>query len=48
MVRLVDVADGHQLWSQCYDRVVGEGFEALDALAMEVVEAMRGHLSMER
>ena len=48
LVRLVDVADGHQLWSQCYDRVVGEGFEALDALAMEVVEAMRGHLSMER
>jgi TolB-like protein len=48
MVRLVDVADGHQLWSQCYDRVVGEGFEALDALAMEVVEAMRRHLAEER
>lgn len=48
LVRLVDVADGHQLWSQCYDRVVGEGFEALDALAMEVVEAMRRHLAMER
>jgi DNA-binding SARP family transcriptional activator len=48
MMRLVDVGDGHQLWSQCYDRVVGEGFEALDALAMEVVEAMRGHLAKER
>jgi TolB-like protein len=44
-VRLVDVADGHQLWSQCYDRIVGDGFETLDALAMEVVEAMRRHLA---
>src|SRR3954447_2860599 len=47
MVRLVDVADGHQLWSQCYDRVVGDGFEAQDGLAMEVVEAMRRHLAKE-
>jgi TolB-like protein len=45
MVRLVDVGDGHQLWSQCYDRVVGDGFETLDALAIEVVEAMRRHLA---
>jgi TolB-like protein len=48
MVRLVDASDGHQLWSQCYDRVVGDGFEALDALAVEVVEAMRRHLVEER
>jgi TolB-like protein len=47
MMRLVDVADGHQLWSQCYDRVVGDGFEAQDGLAMEVVEAMRRHLAKE-
>jgi adenylate cyclase len=46
-MRLVDVADGHQLWSQCYDRVVGDGFEALDALAMEVVESMRRHLAKD-
>ncbi len=48
MVRLVDVGDGHQLWSQGYDRVVAEGIEALDALAMEVVEGMRRHLAKER
>ena len=46
-VRLVDVGDGRQLWTQCYDRVVGDGFETLDALAMEVVEAMRRHLAKE-
>ena len=48
MVRLVDVGDGHQLWSQGYDRVVGEGFDALDALATEIVEGMRRHLAQER
>lgn len=46
-VRLVDVGDGRQLWTQCYDRVVGDGFETLDALAMEVVEAMRRHPAKE-
>jgi TolB-like protein len=45
MVRLVDVGDGHQLWSQCYDRVAEDGFEALAALAREVVEAMRPDLA---
>ena len=44
MVRLVDVGNGHQLWSQCYDRAVRDGFETLDALALEVVEAIRRHL----
>jgi TolB-like protein len=47
MVRLADVSNGHQLWSQCYDRLVGDGFETLDALAAEVVEAMRRHLAKE-
>ena len=47
-VRLVDVGDGHQLWSQCYDRVVGEGIETLGELAREVVDAMRRHLAKER
>jgi TolB-like protein len=41
MVRLVDVGDGHRVWSQCHERVE-DGFETLDALAMEVVEALRG------
>ncbi len=47
-VRLVNVGDGCQLWTQCYDRVVGDGVETVNALAMEVSEAMRRLLAKER
>jgi TolB-like protein len=48
MVRLVEVGDGHQVWSQSYERVVEDGFETQEALAMEFVEALRVHLADER
>jgi TolB-like protein len=47
-LRLVNVGDGRQLWTQCYDRVVGDGFETLDRLAMEVGEAIRRVLAREQ
>ena len=41
-VRLLDVADGCQRWTARYDRDMAEGFEAEDALAGDVAEAV-GH-----
>jgi len=43
-VRLVNVTDGCQLWSERYDREVTEGFEGQDAMATAVIEAIRGQL----
>jgi len=42
-VRLVDAADGYQLWSECYDREVGGGgiFEVQDEITPAVVNALK-------
>ena len=41
--RLVDAADGYQLWSECYDRDVGAGgiFEIQDQITPAVVDALK-------
>jgi DNA-binding SARP family transcriptional activator len=45
IVRLVNVADGCQVWSGRFERELREGFEGQEALAREVTEAMREKLS---
>jgi TolB-like protein len=44
-LRLVDVADGCQRWSGRFEREVGDEFEGQEALAGEVVDALRGALA---
>jgi DNA-binding SARP family transcriptional activator len=44
-MRLVDVADGCQRWGGRFERDVGDEFEGQEALAREVVEALRGALA---
>ncbi len=41
--RLVDAADGYQLWSECYDREIGGGgiFEVQDEITPAVVDALK-------
>jgi TolB-like protein len=43
-VRLVNVSDGCHLWTKRYERERLDGFEAQDALAREVADAMHGAL----
>jgi TolB-like protein len=43
-MRLVDVGDGCQRWGDRFEREVGDEFAAQEALAREVVEAMRAEL----
>lgn len=43
-MRLVDVADGCQRWDGRFEREVGDEFDGQEALAREVVEAMRAEL----
>lgn len=40
IVRLVDVADGCQMWAGRFEREVREGFDGQEALAREVIEAI--------
>ena len=40
-VRLVNVSDGCHMWTERYERALLDGFEAQDALAREVAEALR-------
>jgi DNA-binding SARP family transcriptional activator len=44
-MRLVDAADGCQRWCGRFEREVGDEFEGQEALAREVVEALRGELA---
>jgi TolB-like protein len=44
-VRLVDVSDGCHLWTERYDRRVTEGFDGQDAMARDVIEAVRRQLA---
>jgi DNA-binding SARP family transcriptional activator len=44
-MRLVDVADGCQRWGGRFEREVSDEFEGQEALAREVVEAIRSDLS---
>ena len=41
MVRLVNVRDGCQLWSGSFERELRDGFEEEEALALEVIGAIR-------
>ncbi|MDQ3138139.1 MAG: hypothetical protein M3Q93_11215 [Gemmatimonadota bacterium] len=43
-VRLVTVSDGCLLWTERYERELPDGFEAQDALAREVADAIRVEL----
>jgi TolB-like protein/Tfp pilus assembly protein PilF len=43
-VRLVKVADGHLLWSETYDRTLGDIFALQDEVAARVVEEVRSAL----
>ncbi|HEX2219077.1 MAG TPA: BTAD domain-containing putative transcriptional regulator [Gemmatimonadales bacterium] len=45
LVRLVDVRDGCQVWSGRFEREMPEGFEGQEALAGEVIAAIRDHLA---
>ncbi|MGH7512395.1 MAG: hypothetical protein ACREOQ_05655 [Gemmatimonadales bacterium] len=40
-VRLVNVTDGCQLWTERYERGVTEGFEGQDALARDVIDGVK-------
>jgi TolB-like protein/tetratricopeptide (TPR) repeat protein len=42
--QLVNVADGYRLWSETYDRGVGELFETEDEIARAVVQALTSRL----
>lgn len=42
--QLVDVATGHSLWSDSYDRRVEDVFRIQDDIARSIVEALRGQL----
>jgi TolB-like protein len=44
-VRLVDVSDGCQRWSGGFEREVDDEFAAQEALAREVVAALRSELA---
>jgi TolB-like protein len=44
-VRLVNVSDGCQLWTERYEREMSEGFEEQDAMAREVIEAIGPQLA---
>lgn len=43
-VRLVDSRDGYQLWSETYDRRMGDVFEVQDDIALSVANTLVGHL----
>ena len=43
-VRLIDMSDGCQRWTGRFERELGEGFEAQDALVGEVLAGLRGYL----
>ncbi len=45
---LLDIAGGSQLWGGKYDRKFSEIFQAQDEIAKEIVEKLRGKLSVER
>ncbi len=42
--RLVNAADGYQLWSQSYGREMADVFELQDDIAGEIITALRGQL----
>jgi TolB-like protein len=44
IARLVDVTDGCQIWTGRYEHSLREGFEGQEALAREVIEAIRDRL----
>jgi serine/threonine-protein kinase len=44
-VQLTDVRDGHQLWSERYDRDMDDVFAIQDEIARAIVEKMRGQLA---
>ena len=47
-VQLVNVADGYQLWSEKYDRTIGDVFALQEEIAAEICFALRGRLGEGR
>jgi adenylate cyclase len=45
--QLINVVDGYHLWSQRYDRAVGDIFEIQDDISMAIVEKLKVHLAGE-
>ncbi|MGC1458546.1 MAG: winged helix-turn-helix domain-containing protein [Steroidobacteraceae bacterium] len=45
--RLVDAGSGYQIWSQTYDRQFGDIFKLQDALAAEIVQALRNYVKVD-
>ena len=46
-VRLVDAANGYQIWSQDYDRQFTDIFRLQDDVAAQIVQALRGYMNTE-
>ncbi|MCX6593734.1 MAG: protein kinase [Acidobacteria bacterium] len=46
--QLIDVADGHQLWSERYDREMADVFAIQDDIAAAVFEALRARFDAQR
>ena len=46
-VRLIDVAEGYPLWSERYDRDLGDVLEIQDEIARAVVEKLKVNFSLE-
>ena len=47
-VQLIDAADGYQLWSERYERVIEDVFAVQDEIAATIAERLRLSLSVER
>ena len=47
-VQLINAADGYQLWSERYDREMGDIFALQDDITLAVVEALRLKLFGEK
>ena len=45
--QLIDAESGYHIWSQNYDRKFEDLFELQDALATEIVRALRSHLGSD-
>ena len=41
MAQLVSVADGYQLWSECYERQMEDIFDIQDEISLAIVDALR-------
>ena len=44
--KLINAADGYNLWSQSYDREMTDVFELQEDIAMEIITALRGQLDV--